>query len=141
MRELRERDVIRTNNNPVGDIAEALVHAHYGGERASFVQAGWDVMTLDGEHIQVKAVRTTPTNMRTNLSPIRDSDYDSVVVVIFDEDFRVTEGLKFPRAVVEERFEPTVHVNGRIVRLTKALRMDPRVEVVDLSDAYTRLHA
>ena len=35
MRELRKRDVIRTNNNPIGDIAEAIVHQHYGGERGS----------------------------------------------------------------------------------------------------------
>lgn len=141
MRELRERDVIRTNNNPVGDIAEALVHAYYGGDRGSFAQAGWDVKTESGERIQVKAVRNTATNKRTNLSPIRDADYDSVVVVVFDEDFQVTEGLKFPRAVVEELFEPTAHVNGRIIRLTKAFRDDPRIEVVDLTEAYARLHA
>jgi hypothetical protein len=141
MRELRARDIIRTNNNPVGDIAEALVHAHYGGERASFVQAGWDVRTPEKERIQVKAARSTPTNKRTALSPIRESDYDSVVVVLFDEDFRVTEGLKFPRELVEERFEPNAHVNGRIIRLTAALRQDPRVEVVDLADAYAKLHA
>jgi hypothetical protein len=141
MRELRERDVIRTNNNPVGDIAEALVHAHFGGVRGSFAQAGWDVTTEDGERIQVKAVRNTAANKRTNLSPIRDADYDSVVVVVFDEDFRVTEGLKLPRAVVEELFEPTAHVNGRIIRLTTAFREDPRIEVVDLADAYTRLHS
>ncbi len=49
MRELRKRDVVRTNNNPVGDIAEAIVAAHYSAERGSFSQAGWDVkrMTAD----------------------------------------------------------------------------------------------
>src|SRR4051794_24616043 len=83
MRELRVRDVVRTNNNPVGDIAEAIVAAHYGGERGGFSQAGWDVKTPDGERIQVKSMRTTPTTKRRNLSPIRDSDYDSVLVVIF----------------------------------------------------------
>jgi hypothetical protein len=106
MRELRVRDVIRTNNNPVGDIAEAIVAAHYRGERGSFVQAGWDVKTPEGERIQVKAMRTTPATKRRNLSPIRDTDYDSVVVVIFDEDFRVIEGLKLAREVVEDLFPP-----------------------------------
>ena len=91
MRELRRRDVIRTNNNPVGDIAEAIVHAHYGGTRAGFSQAGWDVTTDHGERIQVKAMRLTPTTKRRNVSPIRDRDYDSVVIVVFDEDFQVTE--------------------------------------------------
>jgi hypothetical protein len=41
MRELCARKVIRTNNNPVGDIAEAIVAEHYGGERGTFAkQAG-----------------------------------------------------------------------------------------------------
>jgi hypothetical protein len=140
MRELRKRGVVRTNNNPVGDIAEAVVHAHYGGERGSFAQAGWDVKTPDGERIQVKAMRTTETTRRRNVSPIRDADYDSVVIVIFDEDFKLTEGLKLSREVVEELFQHREHVNGRIITVTQALRADPRVETVDLSDAAQRLH-
>lgn len=40
MIELRLRDIIRTNNNPVGYIAEAIVAKHYEGERCSFSQAG-----------------------------------------------------------------------------------------------------
>lgn len=135
MRELRIRDVVRTNNNPVGDIAEAIVHAHYGGERAGFSGPAWDVMTPAGERIQVKAMRQTPTNKRRNLSPIRDSNYDSVVVVILDEDFVVTEGLKFPRELVEEMFATRSHVNGRVITVTSKLRADARVEVVDLSAA------
>ncbi len=39
MRELRERDVIRTNNNPVGDIAEAIVADHYKGGRGELATA------------------------------------------------------------------------------------------------------
>jgi hypothetical protein len=49
MRALRDRGVIRTNNNPIGDIAEAIVHEYYGGDRGSFSQVGWDVKTPDGE--------------------------------------------------------------------------------------------
>lgn len=90
MRELRVRDIIRTNNSPAGDIAEAIVAEHYGGARGSFSQAGWDVETSDGELIQVKAMRQTPTSKRRNLSPIRDRTYHSVVIVLFDEDFQVT---------------------------------------------------
>jgi hypothetical protein len=140
MRALRKRNVIRTNNNPVGDIAEAIVHAHCGGERASFSQAGWDVRAPDGERIQVKSIRTTPTTKRRNLSPIRDSDFDSVVVVVFDEDFNVTDALKLSRDVAEELSVYRAHVNGRILHLS-SLVDDPRVEHIDLSDAYARLNA
>lgn len=141
MRELQARDVLRTNNNPVGDIAEVIVAAHYGGERGGFSQAGWDVKTPDGERIQVKGIRVTGKGSAgRSLSPIRDTEYDCVVVVVFDESFRVTEGLRIPRQVVEARFPVEQYRNARFIRLTRALRDDPRVETVDLSDAYRRLH-
>lgn len=66
MRALRRREIIRTNNNPIGDIAEAIVHQHYGGERGSFSQAGWDVKTPDGVRLQVKASRRTGSGKRRN---------------------------------------------------------------------------
>jgi hypothetical protein len=70
IRELRDRGVVRTFNNPIGDIAEALVVAHYGGERGSFNQKTWDVKTAD-ELLQVKAVRRTGPGALGNLSPVR----------------------------------------------------------------------
>lgn len=135
MRQLRARDIIRTNNNPIGDIAEAVVASHYGGQRGSFSQAGWDVRLPTGEKLQVKALRHTGAGGRRNLSPIRDTDYDAVIVVIFDEDFRVTEGLRIERATVEDLFPHRAHVNGRIITVTQKLRAHPDVEVVKLSDA------
>lgn len=36
MRELREREIIRTHNSPTGDIAEAPVERALGGERSHF---------------------------------------------------------------------------------------------------------
>lgn len=132
MRQLRALGVIRTNNNPIGDIAEAIVCDHYGGERASFSQKGWDVKAPDGELIQVKSRRRTPESNPTVLSPISDDDYDSLVVVIFDEDFQVTEGLKASRALVEDSFSLDSK-NQRRVRLSR-LRSDPEVEEVDFSE-------
>jgi hypothetical protein len=140
MRELRTKDIVRTNNNPVGDIAEAIVHQYYkGSERGSFVQAGWDVITADGTRIQVKAMRQTAGSKRRNLSPIRDSDYDSVVIVILNEDFEVVEGLHLDRELVEELFVHRDYVNGRVITVTARLRQDPRVEHLDLAAAAQRV--
>jgi len=135
MRQLRELGVICTNNNPIGDIAEAIVCDHYGGQlgSCSFSQKGWDVKAADGERIQVKSRHKTPHSKPTVLSPISDDEYDSLVVVIFDEDFQVVEGLKAPRALVEDRFKLDGK-NQRRVRLSK-LRGDPGVEEVDFSAA------
>jgi hypothetical protein len=45
MGELKRRMIVRTANNPIADIAEALVALHYKGHRGSFAQLGWDVDT------------------------------------------------------------------------------------------------
>jgi hypothetical protein len=134
MRELADRDIIRTNNNPLGDIAELVVASHYQGERGSFSQAGWDVIAPEGERIQVKSLREVPGKKRTNFSPISDPDYDSVVLVIFNEDFQVTEALKLQRQLVEELFSPNKK-GQRIIRWSKKLKANPNIELVDLSDA------
>ena len=135
MRELRKRNVIRTDNSPVGDIAELIAHLHYGGERLGFSNKGYDLATPEGERLQVKGLRITPTgNPSRNLSPISGSDYDAVVVVVFDEDFGVTDGLYVPRAVIEEKFKMTA--KGLRMRVTQALRSDPRVQTVDFRHAY-----
>jgi hypothetical protein len=57
------------------------------------------------------------------------------VVVIFDEDFRVVEGLRIDRATVERLFRHRSHVNGRIITVTAKLRALPEVEIVGLSDS------
>ena len=133
-RVLRARDVIRTNNL-IGDIAESVVHAHYGGTRGSLNQAGWDVLTQDGERLQVRGMRQTATNRRTRLGVIRGSNYDALVVVVLDEDYRVAEVLRLERETVEELFMHNDYVNARQPYVTRALRTYPGVHVLELSDA------
>lgn len=43
---LHERGIVRTYNNPIGDIAE-MVARSYGGIRGTFAQAAWDVAVGD----------------------------------------------------------------------------------------------
>lgn len=141
MRQLRARDIIRTNNSPTGDIAEALVARALGGVRGHFSQAGWDVRVPatpefpDGERVQVKSLRVVSgSKAPTTCSPIVDQDYDCVVVVIFDEDFRVTEALRFTRAVVERLFSPRPRDGARIISVTRRLRLDADVHAIDVAD-------
>lgn len=135
LRELHDRGVVRTFNNPIGDIAEELVAAHFGGERGSFSQASWDVRTLAGELLQVKALRRTGKRTRRNLSPVRSDDYTAVIVVIFTEDLRVEQAIRIPQAVVSELFAVRSHVNGRVITVTQRLLSHPDVRIFDLSDA------
>jgi hypothetical protein len=136
LRELRERGVLRTFNNPIGDIAEELVALHYGGERGSFSQKVWDVQVGE-ERLQVKALRDTGNRTRRSLSPIRSDDgYTAVIVVVFTEDLRVAEAIRIPRELVNEMFERRSHVNGRVVRLSPRLLAHPAVTTIALSDAF-----
>ncbi len=134
LRELRDRGIVRTFNNPIGDIAEELVAQHYGGERGSFSQKTWDVRVGD-ELLQVKALRRTGLRTRRNLSPIRSDDgYTAVLVVVFTEDLRVDSALRIPRSVVNELFARRPHVNGRIIHVGRRLLEHPAVETVPISD-------
>jgi hypothetical protein len=134
LRELRDRGVVRTFNNPIGDVAEELVAQHYGGERGSFSQKTWDVR-VGRELLQVKALRRTGVRTRRNLSPIRSDDgYTAVIVVMFTEDLRVEEALRVPREVVNELFPRRAHVNGRIIDVGRRLLEHRAVDVIPLSD-------
>jgi hypothetical protein len=134
LRELRDRGVVRTFNNPIGDIAEELVAKHYGGERGSFSQKTWDVKAGD-ELLQVKALRRTGVKTRRNLSPVRSDDgYTAVIVVIFTEDLRGEQAVRIPRQVVNELFPRRPHINGRVITVTRKLLEHPEVETVPLSD-------
>lgn len=135
LRELLDRRIVRTLNNPIGDIAEAIVAEHFDGTRATFNNPGWDVATPDGQKIEVKSLRLTGIKPRTNLSPIpRNSEFTSLVIVVFDEELRVMESLLVPREVVLSVFKPRARDGATIVRVTDALRDDPRVTKLDISD-------
>ena len=133
LRELHDREVVRTYNNPIGDIAEALVALHYSGKRSSSSHASWDVKTRRGDLLQVKALRRTGAKRR-NLSPVRSDDYAAVIVVIFTEDLRVEQAFRVPQLVVKELFAWREHIAGRVITVTKKLLAHPKVKKIDLSD-------
>ena len=82
----------------------------------------------------MKAIRRMPDTKRRNLSPIRDRDYDYVIVVMFDENFTIERGLRLSRDLVERLFPHKPYVNGRIITVTNRLLGNPEVEQVDLAD-------
>lgn len=47
--------MLRTGNAPAGDYAELLVQRATSGKLAPNSQKSWDVLTDDGERLQVKA--------------------------------------------------------------------------------------
>jgi hypothetical protein len=118
LRELRSRGVIRTENAPVGDYAEYLVAAALGGQRARNSEKAWDVLSSDGEKLQVKArVVADPAKPgQLQLSPFRSFGFDAVVIVLLSAaDYAVARASRVPRHVVESAAVYRQHVNGKVL--------------------------
>ncbi len=142
MRELQQRKVIRTRNNPISDIAEEIVAKHFRGQRGESTQKGWDVRTGQ-TRIQVKAMRQGGGYRRTTLGVIRGKDFDKVVVVVFPEDFSIDQikAYEFSKQFVfskmdgVERFPHREHVNGRVINLTTTVLDDKAVKSINVRRA------
>src|SRR4051812_6497546 len=88
--ELKDRKVVRTKNNPLGDYTEWLVGNALGLELQTNSKAGYDGIAENGIRVQIKGRRITPENKSRQLSAIRkyeEKDFDDLAAVIFDENF------------------------------------------------------
>lgn len=139
LRELKDRGVIRTENAPVGDYAEYLVATALGGQLAPNSEKSWDVLTQDGEKLQVKArVVSEPAEPgQLQLSPFRSFSFDfAVIVLLSDTDYVVTRAAKVPRHVVESSAIYRQHVNGKVLFARPQIMRHP-----DASDLTATLRA
>lgn len=117
MEELRNRQIIRSGNNPVADYAEKVATEYLGLRRAGKEEKGYDGLDKRGEKYQIKGRRITRHNNSRQLSVIRNLDeelFDFLIAVIFDEGFNILEMWKVPRQFVKEKAKWSEHSNGHI---------------------------
>jgi len=117
MEELRDRELIRTSNNPVADYAEKMAVDYMGLTRLGKEERGHDAVDKYKRRYQIKGRRITKHNSSRQLSVIRDLDkklFDYLVAVIFNEDFSVNEIWKVPYRFVKENSRFSKHQNGHI---------------------------
>jgi hypothetical protein len=126
MTELLRRGVVRSANNPIGDMAEGLIAGYYGVDPAPPNVKSYDVKTRDGQKIQVKAMRRTKSS-RTTLSALRSLDFDVLAAVIFAVDMSLIEAALIPVDVVREYMGWSDTWKANRLSVTKRLLMDPRV--------------
>lgn len=121
--ELRERGVIRSGNAPAGDYAELLVQRATNGELAPNSQRSWDVLAAEGDRLQVKArVVTVPNRAgERQLSVFRSWDFDALVVVLFDDEFRVWRATRMPTPLLKQQSRFIEHVRGYRIMASDAL--------------------
>jgi hypothetical protein len=116
--ELRRRGLVRTNNAPIGDLAEYAAALAYGGQLAKNSEKSYDLTTADGRRIQVK-VRSVKEKGRGSraFSPIRTFDFDATVFIIVDADTRtVKSAFEWTAEDVRTLGRRSDHTNGHIVR-------------------------
>lgn len=133
--ELQERNVVRTQNNPLGDYTEWLVSKALDLELQSNSKIGYDGISKTGLRVQIKGRRITPKNKSRQLSAIRKyeyKDFDILAAVLFNESYGVIEAYLIPHDVVGEYAVHRNHVNGRILILKGPILTDPRVKRIQL---------
>ena len=129
--ELKEREVVRTKNNPIGDFTEWLVAQAYGLELANNSKTGYDAIDAAGSKIQIKGRRVTADNPSRQLSAIRkyeEKDFDELIAVIFDEDFEIDLAVRMPHAVIGDYSRFSKHSNAHILLLKGDILKDARVQ-------------
>lgn len=128
--ELKNRGVLRTKNNPVGDYAEWLISSALNLTLANNSAAGHDAESSEGKKIQIKGRRITANNPSKQLGVIRNlakNDFDELIAVIFDDVYDVIEAYAIPHAVISEYASYRAHVNGHVLHIRGALLLDNRV--------------
>ena len=114
MRELRRREAVRSGNSPTGDLAEAMVAAHYNVKPMPNSTPGYD-LKVSGKRIQVKSRRRTERSKPSHYGVMRKLDqdpFDVLVVVNLDEDFAVESAYRMSIDTARELARYSAHSNG-----------------------------
>lgn len=137
MEELRHRNVLRSANNPTGDLAEYLFCTAFGWDQAANSVKGYDATDGDGTRYQIKGRRIHQRNKSRQLSAIRDLDgFDLLAVVLFDDDYRIARAALVPAATVKEKSVYVQHTNSN-----RFLARESIWEVAGVIDVTDRLRA
>lgn len=101
--ELRLRGVVRSSNNPVGDVAEYLFCRAFGWDMAPKSAKAADAVCAAGKLYQIKSRRITAHNPSRQLGVLRELDeahFDFLAAILFDEDYSVLRAAIIPHAAV-----------------------------------------
>ncbi|MCC0006681.1 MAG: hypothetical protein H6876_00945 [Hyphomicrobiaceae bacterium] len=138
--ELRRRDIVRSANSPISDLAEVLFCRAFGWLRQGNSAAGYDATDSGGTRFQIKARRMTGAPGERQLSAIRNIDrnpFDQLAAVLFDPGFAVHRAALIPISVVRSRARRSIHTNSHIFYLRDDVWSEPGVldVTVDIREA------
>jgi hypothetical protein len=128
MEELRQRNIIRSSNNPVSDYAEKLVCEKLNLTIQEKSSKGCDAIDgKNGTRYQIKARRVTKHNKSRQLGVIRNIDqklFEYLIAVIFDESFKPIEIWRIPRETIPKYARYSKHQHGHILILSGKVLKD-----------------
>jgi hypothetical protein len=90
--ELRRRGIIRSSNNPIGDLAEYLFCRASGWKRAPSSKRDADATDAAEVRYLIKGRRLMPHNYSRQLGALRDlpaQGFDALAAVLFQADHRI----------------------------------------------------
>ena len=137
---LKKRNILRTNNNPVGDFAEKLFQQAKGWQLANNSHAGYDAIH-NGIRYQIKGRRSNKNTVQ--LGSIRDINkncFDYLAFVIFNMDYSIRKAAIMSRDVVikNKRCRHDAHTNSEILRINLN-KWNELVIEEDVTDELTRI--
>ncbi|GAA1565895.1 DUF6998 domain-containing protein [Leucobacter aridicollis] len=136
--ELRRRDLVRTNNKPLGDIAEHVVWLARGGVLEPNSTKSHDITSAAGQRIQVKAMANRAAGAGARFSPFRSADYHTAVFLVFDAEFEIVEAYEVVADHIEQHVRFVPHVAGRQPSLTQVRSLGTDV-TAEMHAAYARI--
>jgi hypothetical protein len=128
--ELRRRGVIRSSNNPVGDLAEHLFCRAFGWKQAPNSMQDADATDAARVRYQIKGRRLTTHNNSRRLGALRDlpaQGFDVLAAVLFQEDYRVLKAALIPHARVVDLAKRVERTNSWRFLLRDAIWSVPDV--------------
>lgn len=134
MEELRERQLVRSSNNPVSDYAEKIVADLMSLTLQRGSNKGYDALDeKTGLRYQIKGRRLTKHNSSKQLGVIRNLDqslFDYLIAVIFNNYCEPVEIWQIPREIIPKYSKYSEHQNGHILLVQGDLLLDNRVTKV-----------
>lgn len=136
MEELYRRKIVRSSNNPTGDLAERLFCEAFKWTQENNSNANFDAIDpACGAKYQIKARRVTPRNPSRQLSAIRDlagGHFQFVAGVLFDERYAIKQAAFIPHGIIAAgaKFVPKTNSHKFMFR-NKVMQLPGVVDVTD----------
>jgi hypothetical protein len=117
---LRERNIVRSSNAPLGDYAELLFSKAFSWTLQNNSASGHDAVDGAGLRYQIKSRRITPHNSSRQLSFIRrlpERTFDFLAGALFNTHYSIYRAAIVPHVLLEPRSRFSKHTNGWLFKL------------------------